>query len=356
LSLLIPVVIVFFGYGIFRITSDPIQRWDEYTNIRVVEDTIQSNDFLTLKYDDSSTGYFLEKPPLWYWTGIIISQISPLDTYINLRLISFFSFIGILYTMFLIVRNFYQKNLSIYGVFMFFLIPHLFIINPAGFFSTHTLYSADLDFLQILFMMIASLYFYKSINLKDDNKSIIVGGFFSGLAFLTKGPIGLVPLISYCLFLLINFITQKDWSEIIKIFKVTLTTLLLIIPWVIISTLNYGNLWIEEFWNYHILERMAQPIEGHYGWKFGYMQLFLNPFVNLTGIFVLIGGGYLIIKKKFEILKNFNLFFSLLSFALIYVIIEITQTKIAWYLLPIYPFGVLIIVNAIQQLGIRNDE
>lgn len=345
-------LVLFLWYSIVRIVNDPVQRWDEYTNISVVEDTIQSGSFLELKYNDSDTGFFFEKPPLWYWIGIILSKF-PFELSISLRLISLLSFSGILIVMYQIIKNNYDKSFALLGTLLFFTIPHLFRISPAGYFSTHTVFSADLDFLQIFFMLLSSLYFYKYIGENKDSisnhfleKNLFLGSLFSALGFLAKGPIGIIPQITLIMYLLVDMLFSKKILHNFKTITSSLAVLILtLLPWIAYSWISYGDLWLNEFWGYHIAQRFSNSLEGHVGWQYGYLQLFLNPFLNLSGILVLSGGLFIIIKEKINILRDYNFFFPLLSFVLIFTILQLTQTKIAWYLLPIYPFGILILMS-----------
>ena len=98
-------------------------------------------------------------------------------------------------------------------------------------------------------------------------RALIIGGVFSGLAMLTKGPVGLllVGLTWFFKLLIFKELTLKSWRNII-IFS--FTALLVTSLWFGIETLKNGFWFVQTFVEYTI--RLAQTEDAGHGGFVGY--------------------------------------------------------------------------------------
>ena len=98
-------------------------------------------------------------------------------------------------------------------------------------------------------------------------RALIIGGVFSGLAMLTKGPVGLllVGLTWFFKLLIFKELTLKSWRNII-IFS--FTALLVTSLWFGIETLKNGFWFVQTFVEYNI--RLAQTEDAGHGGFVGY--------------------------------------------------------------------------------------
>jgi 4-amino-4-deoxy-L-arabinose transferase-like glycosyltransferase len=323
----------------YKVDSQPLKRWDEYTNFRVVKETLESSNPLILKYGGTE---FLEKPPLWYWMTIAITNTFGINT-TTLRIVSAFSgFLVILLTFYLGWKMFSFKS-GIISSFVLLGTRHLFIDSPT-IFSTHTFRSADLDALQLVFIMLSSLSLWKFTE-KNKYNWLILAGIFTGLGFLTKGPFSLIPVISFFIYLMIQIPYKKIAFKkaLFTISLFTITYLLIILPWHLLMYSKFRGEFLDNYLGYHILKRSFTAIEQHNESVFFYMKLLLDPNFFFSGIIYILAVINIIISKGKKILTNFPLFHCLTVSLLTITLITLIQTKLSWYLFSFYPFGALTI-------------
>ena len=324
-TLLLIVIIISLLIGFINLGSPSLERWDEVTNAKVVHSIVNEGKF------ELDGNVFTEKPPLCYYMTAIIVKIFG-ENNLTLRAVSALSFVFISILIFIICEKRYSKRLafiaalSIAGVRQFMGIGlHIF--------STHSSRSADLDTLQILFMLLS--FFILSEGKKH---KVFLTALFSALAVLTKGPLGLLIPILYLAFTMIK---KKDISEAVKIIIITI---LIVLPWHIAMSIYYPDEFLVSYINYHIFSRTLMPIENHSGSTLFYLELILNPFIFFGGIILLNT------RKVFKDLTKDIFEFILILFPLsIIVLFTIVQTKLAWYLLPIYPFLIFLISKIIYE-------
>lgn len=309
--------------GAFR--SD-FERWDEQTNVEVVRDTIESSS-LSLKLNNED---FFEKPPLFYYISIIISPITGIDH--SGRFISVLSSFGIVVLIFLLLKKHLNSSKAITFLYLILLIPQLYFVNQAGYFASHTFSSFDLDALQIFSIVLS--FFLLFISEKLSPKRIFLSYLSLSLGFLTKGPFVFIPL-------LINSFYIYKQRQIKAMVIGSLVFILPILFWIFLMYLNFGEIFVDNFVDYHILSRAITPLEGHNESPLFYLGILLDPRMNALGIPLIL---------KLLSLRSFkNSFISkLFQYGLIFIFLSIllftlAQTKLAWYILPVYPFIALLL-------------
>jgi 4-amino-4-deoxy-L-arabinose transferase-like glycosyltransferase len=208
-----------------------------------------------------------------------------------------------------------------------FLIPQIYQINPAGYFSTHTFNSADLDALQMLFIVLA--FFLIFYNFKNKALSFLLSYFFLGLGYLTKGPLVFLPLVMNSIYIFKHGVKLKSLALGITVF------LMPILIWYGFMIVNFGSSFLNEQLNYHVYQRAFSTLEGHSEPIYFYIQLFIDPRVNLLGIpFILVFLNKLKIRDRQRKIRLYSFLFIVITL----LIITIANTRLAWYIIPIYPF------------------
>jgi len=306
-----------------------LERWDEETNVAVVN-SINNN--FELKINNKP---FLEKPPLWYYLTFLTAKILG-DNNFSYRFVSAFSgFLLMLAIIFYCIRNF-NPNTAIFSSIVFLTTSQLFYINPDGAFSTHNIRSADLDLLQMLFNFV-SLFLIVEYEKSKSQKLIIIGGIFCGLGIMSKGFISLLIPLTWILWQFTKIYKTK--LSILPILRFFLVVFLVASPWHIYMVLNHGNEFTQTYFFYHYFQRATQTIEQHYGYTFHHIENLLNPNFFSSGIILFFGLVYILFTKKI-----LNAEFGIITlFTLLYLIlITFVETKIAWYLLGIYPTAAII--------------
>jgi 4-amino-4-deoxy-L-arabinose transferase-like glycosyltransferase len=206
------------------------------------------------------------------------------------------------------------------------------VINPAGYFASHTFASADLDSLQIFFIVLS--FFLLFIREKPAISHIYLSYLALALGYFSKGPFVLLPLCLNTIFLLSKGIGFK------RLFIPLILFSLPILSWHMLMSINYGLDFWDSFINYHVFSRSLIPIEGHEESVWFYFLLLLDPRVNLLGTPFFIKAAIAIRYKDRDPIRRYTLLFCLLSL----IIFTLIATKIAWYILPVYPFLVLFLI------------
>ena len=324
--LLTAIFIITITYARFfpTLMQSPIQKWDEQTNISIVTNEKSMQHFPILYKGDQP---FFEKPPLWYWATMAVNT-SLTDGAHSARVISAMAgFFILLLTTFLAWRWWgYAAGLSTWLVLIS--TNHLFTINPHGAFSTHTFRSSDVDSMHILFLVISFACLTGTTKLAS-----ILAGLAAGLSVLSKSPLGLLPLFVATLLPP----TKRTIPNIMLSWGVAAT---IILPWYIWMTTQFHIPFLSSHFGYHLAARIQIPLEGH-NKPFWYYARILSARHFFLSWEWLVGSVFFITTQKY--LNDRLLLFTLVMALSTFIVPTITSTKLAWYVLPFYPFAALLI-------------
>lgn len=300
--------------------TQQIQYWDEATNVAVVVESAQAEDWWNLRYDQDN---FWEKPPLYYWLGIVVVKVFSLASQAGLvlRLISLLAGLYLLWRIFRYLQRGYSGKVGIFALLLALATPFLWAYDPHSVFATHTLRSADLDTLQLLFIWLAF----------EDGQAGKYWklGLWSALAYLTKGPLALViPLCT-----LAQLAWQQRQSLRGGLALLTTATLKIALPfslvlaWIIATYLRFGESFLAEQFGYHQLARVGSSLEGHQGGLLFHLDLQSNPY--FSGLLLWLGLGIAIClwRRQWQIWRTPTLWLA----AVYLIIASIIQTKLSWY-------------------------
>jgi len=355
----------------WKLEKPAIEIWDEYLYYNVVYSTIDSDNFLILQ-DGRET--FFEKPPLWFWLAMFSTKIFGINNF-SIRLVSAVSGFSIILLTFYLGQKMFSYKAGLISGFTLLATRQLFFKSPT-IFSTHNFRSADLDALQLLFIMLSTLAFFnltRSSHKKYKLFWLIIAAIFSGFAFLTKGPFALLPGITYFLFRIINH-KKMGWKSIVKEFLIFHFSLLIItVPWHIFMIVNFDKEFISDYFGYHILKRGLTALEGHNEDILFYVKLLFHKDFFFSGeIFLLaiiyLSTKYLLIRLpirqslklqrigQIRITNDFALFHCFIASLFILLIITLIQTRLSWYILPLYPFAALLIGKLLHDTSYERNK
>ncbi len=389
-SIISALVIITFFKIFWGLGSAPLQRWDEQINVDVIQTTIQSGNWLSLKCKDKCGDAlpheeaipFLEKPPLWYWLTMGMVTVFG-EKNIVYRSVSAFSAFLLVMLLYFLSSAWFGFPAGIATVFTILTTRHLFMTGDT--FTTHSFRTADLDNLQLLLIIFSIFLFWRAqqrINftayrIKSRTLFLTLAIITSSLAYFTKGPMGFLPVVIYMLYLVINATAsylknnsaqhthEKKLILLLKgVAAEAAKTLLLLIavlalmtgPWYLYQYNQLGTAFVENHFLYHLVQRTCEPLEGHHGnWRF-YFNIFFNLKIFLMGIPATI-ALLLIITGFFNRLKNnrneprtdmrwwedFCVFSIVSGFVISFAVITTVQTKLMWYIFYVYPFAALLI-------------
>ena len=316
----------------YALGSPPLALWDETVNARVVTELVQSGSYPNLTYLGTP---FLEKPPLWYFLTAQVVRIAGLSE-TTLRVVSASSGFLLILMVLIAAWRWYGALAGMVSAAVLLATGQFFIVNAGGFFSTHTARSADPDLLFVLLITVTFLCLVRY----EERRGIwlTLAAAASALAVLTKGFLGVTPFIIFFLFTQVRrrkIKIQKD-----HILSALLTFFLLVLPWYILMVSRYGSDFLYLHFGYHIVLRASVPLEGHgapwwqYIWVLAARDVF--PFIEILFFSIIMAIRHPLFTKTFRI------FGPVLIILLFLLIPSIAQTKLSWYILPLYPFAALL--------------
>lgn len=202
------------------------------------------------------------------------------------------------------------------------------------------------DMIFSVFMLYALLSFYLSyINSAYRIWGLLAFFVFTGLAVLTKGPLGLViPLVVVILFLLY----KRDFSFLKnKWFVVGLVVSLFVsVPWYWYQIIHQGDIFIKEFFtNVHWRRFIEAEHLANDSWYF-------YPVTMFAGFFpwtFFLGAAFIDMFRRLKVgVKPFDYF--LLSWILVvFIVFQAAHSKLTSYILPMFPALALLTAGYIED-------
>ena len=284
---------------------------------------------------------FFEKPPVWFTIGTTLSRISPFSRVNTLRAFSALSGVLLIGTVFLVAYRTWGLIAGITEWIVLITTNHLFVSNLPGIFSTHTLQSADGDALFVLFILCSAVL---CLGIQHSNSASVGAGIFTGLAVLTKSPLGYIPLLVQTIFI---YATEKKGSK--NLIRAWCISFLLFCCWFIPMGIVYKYDFLSEYVTYHVFKRAIIPIEQHSESLWFYVTILFSKQVFLfMEVYIL---STLAILRSKKIFKDRTLLFIWVSSLCFLVIPTLIQTKLSWYIFPFYPFAALTISGVVAHVG-----
>lgn len=330
--ILVSSILIFHNLGNFS-----VQDWDEARHAENALEILKTHDWVVLNYGGQPDFWNL-KPPLGAWLIAISFKIFGLTAF-ALRFWSAIAGIGIILLAYFFGKAAFNRLTGVISAMILLIMP-LFIVN-------HGVRTGNYDVL-LTFFIILSFYLFYLYEKSEKPKFLIFTGISLALAIMTKGFIGIFPI----LIILIYCIFTKSFKKIIRkkefLYSI-LCSSLVILPWFFMRLLRGKEFFIKMI-NIDILQRSSEVLEGHTSnWYFYFETLKFNlglPFsiLALIGFIYLI---YLVFKKnKFALLLVLWISFFLTA-------LTIAKTRLFWYIIPIYPAFALLIGYFLSKLQVK---
>lgn len=275
---------------------------------------------------------YLTKPPLYTWVSLpfyTLGKISSNEIFF-LRIFSIFCYVLLSYFIYLFwKKDFFKTFVTLFILFSSFrFLSFSFRIDLEPFFIL-------LSFLAIYFGYI----FIKTLNIKNAYLFYI----FLGLSILVRGPLNF--FIFPALFLYSLFFKNKNILKLIFFFKGWTLFLLIIFPWYILGYFKYGLNAFNEFLFIDLKERLYSPNKDPFYYYFKALILNFLPYFIL------------ILFKLKEVYKNLikekNIDEETIFFVFLFIIptfiMSFTGEKFDKYLLYLYPFFSIFLVNILTK-------
>lgn len=299
-------VFFFVGLGSFHLFD-----WDEINFAESAREMLVSGDYLHVQINFEP---FWEKPPFFFWLQAASMAVLGVSEFAARFPNAIF---GVLYliTLYFIGRKHFDRKFGLIWALLFTssLLPHVYfksgIIDPVFNYFI---------FLSIYFMLLV---------IGRSSKNIILfaflSGLFSGLAVLTKGPVGFLLLgLTLFLYLLINRFRNFPSFKYISLFLIGFFTV--ISSWLLMEYMQNGMDVLVQFVEYQI-DLFKTPVAGH---EQPFYYHFVVVFFGCFPISVLALPNLFRTKESVEF--DINSWMRLLFWVVI-ILFSIVTTKIIHY-------------------------
>lgn len=315
-----------------NIWSNDLVPWDEAIYAKISKNMVVNKEYIFQTWKLNSFWY--EKPPLFMWFMAFFMNFIGFNSLSAKLPSAIFGFLTVIIT-YIFAKKLFNR----------------FVGFMAGFSlltTMHFLYYSRMAMTDItnLFFITSSVYFYYQAKSNNLFKHYLFSGVFIGLAVMTKGVVGLVPFGIIGLYEVYLFISkqQKVSTNLLKKYLLlSITCVLVFLPWHLTMFIKFGNNFINEYIGYHVITRATESIENK-GQPFNWYLLVIRVSMRIWFVALLASLPYFLYKIFYD-LKNFRkniielnkLVFLSIWALFILVFFSVAKSKLVWYILPIYP-------------------
>lgn len=313
--------------------------FDEGIYAQVSKNILQRNDWLTLSWRDNEPWF--EKPPLYFWLSALFLKVLPTPE-LAVRLPSaIFGFSTVILTYFFAKLLFGKTAGFIAGLSLLTTFQFLYYAR-----------TGMLDVTCTFFITAALFAYYLS---REGAKKIrpifflVLSGTFIGLAILTKGVVGLLPLVIVGIFettlsLGGTRVLQGGRSNLVpsiflpiaRLFVIAVVSAVIFLPWHVSMYQLHGQTFINSYLGYHVLERATMEVEDKVA-PFYWYAVVLKVSMRLWFIALLPALLFAVYRFVKQPIDRSKLAFIALWSMVIVVVFSISKSKLVWYIMPIYP-------------------
>jgi 4-amino-4-deoxy-L-arabinose transferase-like glycosyltransferase/O-antigen ligase len=312
--------------------------FDEAIYAKVSQNIVDRHDWLTLSWRNNEPWF--EKPPLYFWLSAAMLKIVP-SPELAVRLPSALFGVCSVVLVFYFARRLFGKTAG-------------FIAGLALVTTFQFVYYARLGMLDVTcaFFITAALYFYylgahptrgvRPVFL------LMLSGAGVGLAILTKGVVGLVPLVILGTAELFTVgagrhrLGKSLVAALGRIGTVLLIAMLIFVPWHVSMYQLHGQNFITSYLGYHVLERATLDVENKVAPLYWYIVV-LKVSMRLWFLALvpaLVFALYRLVRRRGD---RTALAFVLVWALIVMLVFSLAKAKLVWYIMPLYAALVSII-------------
>jgi hypothetical protein len=284
--------------------------WDEINFAESAREMLVTGNYTRVQINYQP---FWEKPPLFFWMQVLSMKILGVNEFAA-RFPNAICGIVTLCFIFYIGSKHFSKALGWWWVLAY-----------IGSFLPHFYFKSGIIDPWFNLFIFSGIYFLILAQHNKQTKYFIFSGIATGLAVLTKGPVGLL-LVLLTAFVFIIIKRDFKWFNFLQIVVFTLSVFISSFLWYGIELLQNGTWFIKEFIEYHV--RLFSTKDSGHGGPFYYHFIIL-----LLGCFP---ASFFALNafKKSSIASpaqyDFKLWLSILFF-IVLVLFSIVKTKIIHY-------------------------
>lgn len=298
-----------------NIGTGSLTNWDEAVYANVAREIVRTGDLIRLQDRGQP---WLDKPPLYMWSTSLFYRMLGVNEFTSRITSSLFAVLTIS-LLYIFLKQVTSWQSALIGSLTLLGLPHYLHFSKMGM----------LDPTLTFFIVLVIYLFWKG---QDDHRYLFFAGLFVGFGYLTKGS---ASFLSVAILLLFCLVTKQMRLLFRKEFLFGFSiSLLIIVLWYVAQYFSIGQGSLKGYFENHILGRMMHAKDSHTGGLNFYQKAIFNKNMPWS-IFTFASFLYVVIRAIKKPDK-----FSLLIIcwvAATYCIFSAIQTKLHWYIIPIYP-------------------
>ena len=338
-GLLVGLVLACAFFSFYKLTYPDVQMWDEADNLGVLMESADAGHPFQLQRQ--GIPYF-DKPHLWYALtqgAILLGGRNELAFRVVTACAAFALLLLVIFTA---RRLFGPWPALAAGVFLL-AVRQNFFFRPGHRFSTHHYRSADADALMILFLFAA--FACLAARVRGWGPGLWLAAVATGFGLLAKGPWALMPLAGFALFELLS--SQRIRISAKELWLAAVAFFLVAVPWHLAMMWIWEEAFLQQYIAY-IYRRVTTGLSGHSPGP-GYYLTVLGDRAVFFGLELSCVAVIAVLLRR-EKLARFERSGTLLTLLCLAAALQGSKTKIAWYVLPLYPFLALLVAAMVADL------
>jgi hypothetical protein len=295
----------------------PLFDWDEINFAEISREMIMTGDYLNIQVNYQP---FFEKPPFFFWLQVLSMKTFGINEFAA-RLPNAIAGILVLVFLFKTGSRWIDRRFG-----LFWALSYMGSILPALYHK-----SGIIDPWFNLFIFSAIVAWVEGSKSGSGLKWFFISGLLSGMAILTKGPVGPL-LIGMTVLIMRVWSKDKNFLTFFNVLVFILGNILIAGLWFGINWISNGPDFIMAFLKYQA-ELLTESVAGHKGFP-GY-----HFAVTLFGVFPasLLAIGALCKKTEEETSDNYSLrWLMIIITAVVLILFSVVQSKIVHYSSLVY--------------------
>lgn len=334
----VPVILlsVLAGVLIFaELGTNHLIPYDEAIYATISRNIHESGDPLNLTWQGKNV--WMEKPPLYMWfTAFLFKIFGPTEFAVRLTS-ALFGFASVFLT-YAFARRLWGKIAGFVSGLCLLTTFHFLYYSRTGM----------LDVTATFFILLSFYSYYLFSKFGFRMRYMLMAGLSCGLAVMTKGVVGLIPLMVIMFHLVLSFAPgllcrPSELSKkkiVLGAIIFGLSALVVVLPWHLYMHFTYPD-FLKTYLGYHVIDRAATSIEDKGRPFFWYIEV---AKVSMRVWFVcllpsLVFFLFSLIKYKKQ---RVELTLLVLWIFITFILFSSAVSKLIWYIMPLYPVLALI--------------
>ncbi len=324
------VTLIFLGLG-----TNHLIPWDEAIYAKVSKNMFLNSSYLDLVWFKATP--WLEKPPLYMWGTAFFFKLFGINEW-AVRMTSAVAGLSTVVLVYYFGKTLFNKTAA--------------FVSALSLLTTfHFLYYSRTGMIDVTLTFFVTLSMFLFWQARSKNMYLLWGlsGVAIGLAILTKGLVGVLPLIiifTFEFFANLKGLVEHIKANYLKYMLLIASVFVIAGPWHLLMFYRHGSAFLNTYLGYHVIQRAIADIEDKgrpLHWYLTVMKVSMRIwFLALLPSLVL--GLFMVLRKSHKMLML------MLWFCIILAFFSIAKSKLIWYVIPVYPAASLMIGFFVWQV------